>query len=163
MWVQPAPLTESADFSPWDLCCVVFSLIPSPPSSREGTRLCCVVLLYLSGVPMAFNVITDIPLKKRTIHSSRLSSHTSLGICEVLNCRYTVHKLYSLPFCMHATFSFTSAAQLSGVSYMYIYIQVNGKISNFKVEYRAGTKRKLTRSRLLVHTIYATHNNSHPK
>ena len=44
-----------------------------------------------------------------------------------------------------------------------IVIQVNGKISNFKVEYRAGTKRKLTRSRLLVHTIYATHNNSHPK
>ena len=42
-------------------------------------------------------------------------------------------------------------------------IQVNGKISNFKVEYRAGTKGKLTRSRLLVHAIYATHNNSHPK
>ena len=37
-------------------------------------------------------------------------------------------------------------------------IYINGKISNFKVEYRAGTKRKLTRSRLLVHTIYATHN-----
>ena len=32
-----------------------------------------------------------------------------------------------------------------------------------KVEYRAGTKRKLTRSRLLVHTIYAMHNNSQPK
>ena len=44
-----------------------------------------------------------------------------------------------------------------------IYIQVNEKISNFKVEYRAGTKGKLTRSRLLVHTIYATHNNSYPK
>ena len=40
---------------------------------------------------------------------------------------------------------------------------INGKISNLKLEYRAGTKRKLTRSRLLVHTIYATHNNSHPK
>ena len=106
--------------------CVVLCLVsfPAPPSSQEGTRLCCVVLLYVSGVPMAFNVITDIPLKKRTIYSSRLSSHTSLGICEVLNCRYTVHKLYSLPFCMHATFSFTSAAQLSGVSYMYIYIYI---------------------------------------
>ena len=32
-----------------------------------------------------------------------------------------------------------------------------------KVElYRAGTKGKLTRSRLLVQTIYATHNNSQP-
>ena len=38
---------------------------------------------------------------------------------------------------------------------------------NFKVEYRAGTKRKPIRSRLLVHKtaiiLYATHNNSQPK
>ena len=42
-------------------------------------------------------------------------------------------------------------------------IYINGKISNFKVEYRAGTKRKPTRSRLLVHTIYATHNKFPPQ